>query len=352
MAIARPAAAQTAAPKLDELIAAARKEGKVVLIAPPDPNMRKTIPAAFRSRFGVTLEYMGGRSTEQAAQLRAERQAGLYTVDIALAGVQTMSTVFHREKILAPLRPHLFFPDVVDPTKWKRGSLWFSDPEQQYVLRLLSSVGPSFYINTSLVKPSEFKSARDLLDPRWRGRIAAHDPTVPGNGSNESARLYMRLGQDFVRQLYFDQKVTIYRDRRQITDGLARGKIPIAFGPEREEMERLRKEGFPVEPIYGLPDLPGSLTTGIGMMALMDRAPHPNAAKLFANWIASQQGMKIFSRERGEVSTRTDVGEEEFIIPNAIPKPGVDYFDTADWEFTVSKKEQIRLWVKAQFEKR
>lgn len=346
------ATAQTPAQSHDEVVAAARREGKVVVIAPPDPNMRKAIPAAFKSRYGVTVEYMGGRSNEQAAQLRAERKAGIYTVDIALAGIQTMATVFHRERMLAPLKPHLFFPDVIDPAKWKRGHLWFSDPEQQFVLRLLSSVGPSFYINTSIVKPSEFRSAKDLLDPKWRGRITAHDPTVPGNGSNESARLYVSLGQEFLQRLYFEQKTVIYRDRRQITDALARGKSPIAFGPEREEIERLRQEGFPVEPVYGLPDLPGSLTTGIGLLALMDRAPHPNAAKLFANWIASQEGMKIFSRERGEVPTRNDIGEEAFVTTNAIPKPGVDYFDIADWDFTVSKKEQIRLWVKAQFEAR
>lgn len=346
------ALAQSNDPKLDELIAAARREGSVTILAPPDPTMRQALPAAFKARYGVGIEYLGGRSSEQAARLRAERQSGVFSVDVAFAGVQSMATIFHREGMLAPLKPLLFFPDAVDPTKWKRGSIWFADPEQQYVLRLFSTVGPSFHINTTGAKQSDFKSSKDLLDPKWRGRIVAHDPTVPGTGSNESARLTIRLGEDFVRKFYIDQKVQIFRDRRQITDALARGRTPIAFGAEREETERLRKDGFPVAAVYGLPDLPGSLATGIGMVALMDRAPHPNAAKLFVNWIASKDGLTVFSRERGEAPTRNDIGEEAFLAAEIIPKPGVEYFDVADWDFTVTKKEKIRQWMKELIEGR
>jgi iron(III) transport system substrate-binding protein len=330
----------------NHLIAAAKKEGKVVVLAPPDQQVRQALPAAFKARFGVTLEYLGGRSNESSARLRAERQAGVYTVDATLSGIQTMATIFYREKMIDPLPPVLIHPEVVDGSKWKKGKLWFMDPEQTYILRLFNTLGTAFHINTSLVKPGDLASARDLLNPKWRGKIATHDPTVPGTGSNDAARLYAQFGEDFVKQLYVDQKPVISRDRRQVTDWLTRGAYPIAFGAEDEQVDQLRKEGLPVLPVYSLPDLPGSLSAGVGEVALLSNAPHPNAAKLFVNWIASKEGLETFARARGEVPTRNDIDELSFLPAEIIPRPGTEYFDTYDWDFTVSKKEEVRLRMK------
>jgi ABC-type glycerol-3-phosphate transport system substrate-binding protein len=109
---------------------------------------------------------------------------------------------------------------------------------------------------------------------------------------------------------------------------------------------RLQKEGFPVMPVFGLTDLPGSLSAGVGQVALLRNAPHPNAAKLFVNWIASKEGLEVFARARGGVPTRNDIDELSFLSPESIPRTGVEYFDTYDWEFTVTTKETIRLWMK------
>ncbi len=330
----------------DLLIAAARKEGKAVVLGPPDSQVRQELPAAFKARFGVTLEYLGGRSSEATAKLRAERQAGIYTVDAALAGIQTMATILYREKMLDPIKPALILPEVVDASKWKKGKLWFMDPEQRYILRLFNTVGPSFYINTRAVNAAELRSARDLLDPKWKGKISAHDPTVPGSGSNQAARFYLQFGEAFVRRLYVDQKPMISRDRRQLTDWLIRGTYPISFDAEDDQLERLRKEGFPIMPVYDLPDLPGTLSAGVGQVALLNHAPHPNAARLFVNWIASKEGLEIYARTRGGAPTRNDIDELRFLPAEIIPRPGVNYFDTYDWEFTLTTKEQVRLRMK------
>jgi iron(III) transport system substrate-binding protein len=330
----------------DALVTAAKKEGKVVILAPPDPQVRRVLPAAFKARFGVTVEYLGGRSSESAAKMRAERAAGVYTVDVALAGIQTMATIFYREKMLAPLRPELIDPEVLDPGKWKAGKLWFMDPDDQYILRLFNTVGANFYVQTEFAKPSDFHFARDLLDPKWKGKISTHDPTVPGTGSNQAARFYVQFGEDFVKHLFVDQQPGIARDRRQITDWLARGRYPISIDAEREEVERIKKEGLPLDAVYNLPDMPGSLSAGVGEVALMDHAPHPNAARLFANWIASKEGLGAYARARGEAPTRNDIDEASFLPPEIIPRPGVNYFDSFGWDFTLSKKEEVRLWMK------
>ena len=111
------ASAQNAAWKdsWEETLAAARAEGKVVISGPPMPELRQALPAAFKARYGITLEYMAARGgTEAAARLRAERQAGIYSIDVVFAGIQGMALVFHREKMLQPLRPALQLPEVVE----------------------------------------------------------------------------------------------------------------------------------------------------------------------------------------------------------------------------------------------
>src|SRR3954447_2746300 len=106
----------------DELIAAARREGTVVVTGPAHPEVRQALPAAFKARFGINLEYMGGPASAAAVKLRAERGAGVYTTDVTLAGIQTMATIFHRDGMLEPIRPLLILPEVLDASKWKRGS--------------------------------------------------------------------------------------------------------------------------------------------------------------------------------------------------------------------------------------
>ncbi len=348
MMLAPDSMAQTADWKnsWDELLAAAKREGKVVVSGPPSQKLRQALPAAFKERFGVTLEYLGGRSGEIATRLRAERRAGIYTVDLMLAGIQTMATILYREEMLDPLRSALFLPEATDPSKWKKGSLWFSDPEEQYVLRLCNTVTTTLEINTHEVKPDDLRSMRDLLDPKWKGKISLQDPTLPGSGSNQAAQLYIQFGEEFVGRLYIDQKPAISRDTRQLTDWLVRGTYPISFGAVDGDVEQLRSEGWPVASLYGLSDWPGTTTAGFGQIALLNHAPHPNAAKLFANWIAAKEGSETLARALNVVPARNDIDERSFLPPQMIPRPGVSYFDTFDWQFTVTTKEEVRLRMK------
>ena len=333
-------------PAWDALVAAAQREGKVVVIGPPDGEVRKNLPAAFKKRFGITVEYMGGRTSEQGSRLRSERNAGSLSTDVAISGVQSMATIFHREKMLAPLRPALILPEVVDASKWKKGELWFADPEQTYVLRLSNQVQPSFYINTSQVKIEDFKTGRDLFDPKWRGRISAEDPTLLGSGITMAARLFLAFGPEGVKSLYVDQKPTLSRDQRQMTDWLLRGTYPIAMNADLDEINRMRDEGMPVTAVYGLPELPASVSAAFGMIGMFEGSPNPAAAKVFVNWMASKEGMEIWSRARREVPTRNDIDETGYLAASAIPQPGVPYVDTYAWDFTLEIRDKLRQHMK------
>jgi iron(III) transport system substrate-binding protein len=267
-------------------------------------------------------------------------------VDAALAGIQTMATIFYREMMLDPLKPALFLPEVTDGSKWKQGKLWFSDPEEEYVLRLANTVTSTLAINTQKIRTEELRSIQELLDPKWKGKISVQDPTLPGSGSNQAAQLYLQFGEEFFRHFYIDQKPVITRDTRQLTDWLVRGTYPVSFGAVDGDMEQLRKDGWPVLPLYSLTDWPGTTTAGFGQLAMLNNAPHPNAAKLFANWIASKEGSEVLARSLTVVPTRNDIDELSFLPPEMIPRPGVNYFDTYDWLFTVTTKEEVRIRAK------
>jgi len=320
-----------------DLLAGARKEGRVVVTGDPDPAMRLQVANKFTKKFGITVEYLGGRGSYVAARLRAERRARHYTTDVFSSGLGTITNVLYAEKMLAPLKPVLILPEVVDPSKWKKGKLWFVDPEEKYILRLFNYLTTLFFVNTDYVKPEEFKSMQDLLNPKWRGKIITDDPTISGSGGANAAKMYRLFGPEFIKALYVDQKPMISRNRRQIAEWLARGTYPIAIGASNSQTKRLMAEGFPIAAIRTVSDAPGTLSAGDGLLTLINHAPHPNAASVFINWITSREGLEILSRARMRATTRNDV-DESFLPPGEVPRPGVKYFDGMSWEF---QKEYI-----------
>jgi iron(III) transport system substrate-binding protein len=328
----------------NDTLEGAKKEGKVVVATSPDPVMRE-IAAKFKARYGLAVEHLAGSSSQLAGRLGTERRAGINSVDVFLGGVQTVANILYPEKMLDPLKPALLLPEVADPKKWKTGKPWFIDPEERYVMRVYSTITGLLHMNADHVKPGELAKASDLLQSKWRGKIATEDPTVAGSGSNTAARIYLQMGEEFVKRLYLGQKVALTRERRQLTDWLARGTHPIVFGAQDSAVEKMTQEGFPLKAIYGFPDMPPALTGSPWLLTIMNRAPHPNAARVFVNWIVSKEGLEIYARAEGRAALRTDT-DESFISAEEKPKDGMKYFDTYEWQFTVTEKEKIRLRLK------
>jgi iron(III) transport system substrate-binding protein len=338
----KPAAAADWKQQWDTLVDAAKKEGTVVVSGPPTQAVRQELPRAFKERFGIELEYLGGRSGDLMTRLKSERAAGQYTLDAMIAGATTLYTQAYPEKIIDPLRPQLFTPEATDGSNWRRGSLWFMDPEDQYILRLSNQLSLQIAVNPQFMQPSEIVSWKTLLEPKYKGKISVYDPTVSGPGSSIAAFLIESIGDSYFQALYRDQDVGVSREERQLSDWLARGQYPITLGLSGAELEPLKADGFPIVVVRDLPEAPGTVSAGFGLVAIINKPAHPNAAKLFVNWMAGKEGGEVYNKAQVTVSNRTDI-DSAWAPDYIVPKPGEQYFDTYSWEFTSRERNPESL---------
>ena len=103
-----------------------------------------------------------------------------------------------------------------------------------------------------------------------------------------------KLGPKFIRRLFGEMDITLFRDRRQAVDWLATGKYPICFFCTRSAIGRAQRQGLPIGAFGEMREGVG-LTSSSGNVVLLNKAPHPNAAKVYINWLLSRRGTAYFA---------------------------------------------------------
>jgi iron(III) transport system substrate-binding protein len=335
----------------DQTLAAAKEEGKLVVVGQPSPAMRNEILPAFTKKYGIPVELIAGQTSTIVGKIRTERGSGIYSADIFMSNASTSVVTLYGEKMLDPLRPLLLRPEVTEGKYWKRGEPYFADPEKEYLLILFSSVDGLLFINSDYVKPEEIRSAKDLLNPKWKGKIATEDPRLPGGSGVQSAvHFYTQLGPEFVKQLYVDQEPVIQRDRRILTDWMARGTQPICLTCHIDDARTLIKEGYKLVEVFELSDMKNRITPTPSLLSFANKAPHPNAARIFVNWMASKEGLELYSHHAMSATLRTDV-DESFLDQHIIPQPGKDYVDNTDLDWVAKGQKETADKVRALLKK-
>lgn len=323
----------------DEMLAAAKSEGKVVVTGAPDPETRQQIPAAFQKAYGIEVEYLPG-ATEVTNRLQAERAAGQYTLDVEVNGSDSIYGTLLANGWLDPLKPALLLPEVADGSKWKAGKPWFRDPHEDTTLQIFGTLSQTATFNTEFVKSSDVPTADALLDPKFKGKICAFDPGANGPGLAVGAALYVAKGPDWVTKLFKDQGTVITRDYTQLADWIGHGSYPIALAVGRNYLDNFIKSGINFE-FPQFPDAPDAQGGGFGVVGVLNRAPHPNAARVFANWIASKDGLSIYSKTQLQAPARSDI-DATWIPSYLIPQSGVKYLDTYEYNFETGQRLDIR----------
>ena len=325
----------------DKTLQAAKKKGSSFCTAAPilkscSPSSTKSIPRS--KSLGVF-----GRGADVAKRFMSERRAEKHLADLYVNGMTTGYNVFYKAKALDPIPPLLVLPEVTDLSKWWRGKHHYVDPENQYLLNINGENRMVVAFNTKLVNPAEIGSYWDLLNPKWKGKIVAYDPTLGGSG--DAMRFFYHsksLGPEFIRRILTETDIVISTDTRQMGDWLAGGKFALSiFGPvSRMDLDLMQIQGLPVG--WFKPDhlKEGSyITAGSGGVALINKAPHPNAAKIGLNWLLSREGQIAYQRlftqgNDGPDSLRIDIPKDKVPRGNRRPEGDEDrypFVDRAEW---------------------
>jgi len=331
-----PSPAAAAAPKQEwqleweKTIAAAEKEGQITLYGPPGINYQNAI-GAFQDSFPkIKLVYVPGSGTNNAQRLVTERRAGKYLADLFIGGSGTLIEVLYDGSLLDPLPPLLRLPEVRDQSAWFNKTHTYADAKGQHVFMMQGNINTSLAAyNTKLGKPEGLKSHWDLLHPRWKGKIVAYDPRARGHIQNvRSVYHNPKLGGEFFRRLFSEMDVTIGRDQRLMVDWLAQGKFQLYLFATNNDILDAKKKGLPVD-LIDAPDDESHMSGGFGHVALVNKAPRPNAARVMVNWLLSKEGQLKWQEKTDNNSLRMDIPKGMLSEPQSVPKPGGRYMNTS-----------------------
>jgi iron(III) transport system substrate-binding protein len=317
----------------ERLVAAAKQEERLVLYTFPGQEL---VFQEFQKSFpDIKIVEVTVRGAERVTRIVSERRAGKYLADILIGGAGSAQSGLLKAGLLDPIKPVLILPEVVDESKWWQSKHVYADDENRFIFSFGGAPLYYFHYNTTLVNPEEFKSYWDFLNPKWKGKIVVPEPL---SGGTQEPLQFMyhnpELGPEYVRRFLTEMDLGVSRDLRQLLDWVAQGKYALSAlqNTDRIRLWDAKKQGLPVNAFEADKFKEGGLVgSGGGNIALINRAPHPNAAKLFINWFLSRQGQVAYQKlaQGGRNSLRVDIPKDDVPLHARI-KPGGKYILSDD----------------------
>jgi iron(III) transport system substrate-binding protein len=309
-------------PQWKSLVEAANKEGEVQVIVGPGASFREGVEGFAKSFPNIKLNVTGQHIRDALPRILREREAGVYSADVMIGAVGAgVFSEWIPKGVLTPLKPHLIRADVLDESKWICGLNWgWMDKSKEYNVGFSATALPGLYVNRDQVPETQLpfdSPVETLAKKEFQGKISWEDPRELGSGQNAAA-LFLRLrSEEFLTNLIKEQKPVFTRDGRQQVDWAVRGRYPIALGLNATILKEFQTDGLGknVQPIkFKDGDM---IIPGFGVLAMFDKAPHPNAAKVFANWMLTQEAQEQYHKATNDNSRRKDV---PFFSPQTAPK--------------------------------
>ena len=98
-------------------------------------------------------------------------------LDVVIAGA--LEDILLPLKVLEPLEPFFILPEITNAKNWRGGAIEYLDPGRT-ILVMTPFLRGVLFVNARMVESNTFKSYKDLLDPKWSGKIVIDDPRKPG----------------------------------------------------------------------------------------------------------------------------------------------------------------------------
>jgi iron(III) transport system substrate-binding protein len=281
---AAPAAAQTPAPlatyagadRSERILAAAKAEGTLTLYTTFAANNMEAVAADFERRHGVKLVSWRSGTLRVLQRVLAEAKAGRHEVDAVLFGSPEMEAL-HRESLLqevrSPLQGNLVEGGLPSHRAWAA-----------VYLNLFAHA-----YNTTKVRREELpRTYADLLDPRWRGRLG-----VESQDQEWFLAIVKDMGEEkglrFFRDLVAGNGLSVRTGHSLLTGMVVSGEVPLALTVHSYMPEQLKRKGAPIDWFVLEPAVVRPNAIGV-----MRRAPHPNAALLFYEYMLSD-GQRVLA---------------------------------------------------------
>jgi iron(III) transport system substrate-binding protein len=312
---ARGARAQSA--EWASVVAAARKEAKVVVNTFPGDGYKRALKGFSAAHPEIKVEHTSLHSQDFAPRIVQERQANLFTWDVALIPTSTALQVLRPAGVWDPVRPAIILPEVRDGWEggFERGFSLVKDRALCY--GFVAVRGGGVTINTDMVKESEVRGLKDLLDPKWKGKLLLPDVRVMGDTFWPMTAARLSMGDDIIKKLFVDQEPVLSRDNRQVAEFMVRGRYPIAIGVNPQILATYQKQGLAKNLKLLHFNEMSTQSSSSSTIWLVNRAPHPAAAKVLINWLLTKDAQVMWAKEVETNSRRSGIepGHPLYVVP-------------------------------------
>jgi iron(III) transport system substrate-binding protein len=276
------------------MIAAAENEGKIVWYTAVDVKVAESIAKLFREQYpkiAVEVERAGSERVFQ--RINQEYQSNIRNVDVVNSSDASHFLHWKQEKLLASHTP----PDV------QKFAAQYKDPDGFYaVWRATLSV---MAYNTNLVKEPEVPTGYlDLLDPKWKGKLVKAHPSYSGTSLTGTYALTKALGWDYLEKLS-KNGVQQLQSTTAPPKSIASGERAVMVDGNEYNMFIEIDAKSPVKIIYAKEGTPFVTSP----TAIFAAAPHPNAARVFQNFLYTQKAQQALVDLGGARSVHPDVKE-------------------------------------------
>ena len=270
--LAAPALAQSS--DWPAIVAAAKKEGQLSVYG--SGIVTKSLAEKFQVVTGIQTQYLEGRTTEIRERIRTEQASGRVNADVTCNGAVTTTNMM-RDGAFVEHGPLPALTNIKPPFK-DNGML------VPYTANALALV-----VNSKLVTPEqEPKSWSDLTDPKWKEKMLLDEPRVGGVGYVFFAVTIEKLGRAY-QEAFAAQKPTIMADPALANRRVALGEFPLYVGFSFQDWKGLK--GLPLRVVI---PKEGALYSTLNA-AVVKGAPHPNAARLFLNFLIEQEAQRVIT---------------------------------------------------------
>ncbi|MBI2232139.1 MAG: extracellular solute-binding protein [Deltaproteobacteria bacterium] len=272
----------------EAVLEGARKEGKLVVYTSMTVDQAQKLNNAFSAKYPyIQIGMFRAVGERLLTKIMTEAQAGRYEFDV-VQSAETQAYFLKKKNLLGKYLP----------AEAKHLHKGFFDSEGYWsaVYMMPNVIG----YNTRMVKRNEVpRSDEDLLSPKWKGKIGM-DHTKPEWFAWKLRRMGEEKGLAYMKKLGA-QELRLYAGLTIITNLLAAGEFPLVLNTYVHNAEDAKRKGAPVDWVAQEPVFTKFQPIGVGA-----RAAHPNAAKLFVDFMLSEEGQKIIA-SFGRVPTRIGV---------------------------------------------